>query len=124
MFNKQKYFIMFLLTGGLNTLISLLLFILLLHIGVYYLVASSITYIFGIIEGYVFTSLWVFNVNIMFKGLLKYAFVYCLTLLVNLIVLYTLVSEFKLHEVIAQITTIALVTLLNYYLIKVFVYRD
>ncbi|UTW42492.1 GtrA family protein [bacterium SCSIO 12844] len=115
---------MFLLTGGLNTLISLLLFILLLHIGVYYLVASSITYIFGIIEGYVFTSLWVFNVNIMFKGLLKYAFVYCLTLLVNLIVLYTLVSEFKLHEVIAQITTIALVTLLNYYLIKVFVYRD
>lgn len=124
MFNKQKYFIMFLLTGGLNTLISLLLFILLLHIGVYYLVASSITYIFGIIEGYFFTSLWVFNVNIMFKGLLKYAFVYCLTLLVNLTVLYTLVAEFKLHEVVAQIITIALVTLLNYYLIKVFVYRD
>lgn len=120
----QKYkFLIYLITGGLNTLISLGLYVLLLYLGVNYLVASSITYIYGIIEGYFFSATFVFRNKIKIVGLYKYTGVYGVTFFINIALMYTAVGICGLHKLLAQIVAIVIVTILNFQLIKIFVFE-
>lgn len=120
---KRYRFYVYLLTGGLNTVISLLLFALMVKIGVNYLFASCFIYVFGIIEGYIFSSLWVFKHKIKLSGLFKYSSVYAIAFIINFILIYVTVEIFLLNKIIAQIIVTGVLTIINYQLVKMFVFH-
>lgn len=122
MYRKNPFFI-YLFTGGLNTLISLLVYSLMLKLGVNYLLSSSVTYVFGIIEGYIFSSVFVFKHKIRLSGLIKYSGVYGISFILNFILIYLTVSFLGMNKIIAQVIVTAILTILNYTLIKVLVFR-
>ena len=119
----KKPFIIYLFTGGLNTLISLGIYSLMLKLGVNYLLSSSVTYVFGIIEGYILSSLFVFKHKIKLFGLIKYSGVYGISFILNFILIYLTVSFLGMNKIIAQIIVTAILTILNYTLIKILVFR-
>jgi|LauGreDrversion4_2_1035121.scaffolds.fasta_scaffold21076_2 putative flippase GtrA len=121
--NNARFFI-YLLTGGINTVISLLLFALMVKIGINYLLASCITYVFGIIEGYLFSSLWVFKHKIKFSGLFKYSGVYAIAFVINLVLMYLAVEMLLLDKILAQIIVTGVLTIINYQLVKIFVFHS
>lgn len=121
--NKARFFV-YLFTGGMNTIISLLLFALMVQSGINYLLASCITYVFGIIEGYIFSSLWVFKHKIKFSGLFKYSGVYAIAFVINFILMYLAVEILLLHKILAQIIVTGILTIANYQLVKIFVFHS
>ena len=98
---KKYPFIIYLVTGGLNTIISLELYNLLIQFGIYYLIASGISYVFGVIEGYIFSSLWVFKYKVRFSGLIKYYVVYGISFVINVGLMYLMVSVLGLNKFMA-----------------------
>jgi putative flippase GtrA len=119
----QQPFLVYLFTGGLNTAISLALFAIMVKLGANYLFASGFVYIFGIIEGYIFSSIWVFKHKIDLTKLFKYSGVYAISFIFNLLLMYIAVDILLLNKVLAQILVTAILTLLNYQLVKILVFK-
>lgn len=113
----------FLLTGGLNTVVCLGFFAILIKHGVNYLLASTIVFIFGIIEGYVLSSALVFRHKISFRPLLRYAVVYIVSYIVNIVLLYVCVELVNLGKFNGQVITSLLIAVMNYILIKKLVFK-
>jgi putative flippase GtrA len=99
----------YLFVGGFNTIMSLLVYYILVYFGANYLLATAITSIFGVIEGFILNSLIVFKHKVRWSGLLKYGLVYGLSFVLSLGIMFILVD------------TLA-ITIINYCLIKRFVF--
>lgn len=122
LFSSNK-FIGYLFVGSFNTIMGLVVYSALLWLGMHYLLASAATFIFGVLEGYTLNSLLVFKEKPRFKSLLRFALVYCISLALNLLMMYVLVDGLHMGKLIAQIITCIVLAGVNFYLIKVFVYR-
>jgi putative flippase GtrA len=122
LFTKYKG-LRFLFAGGLNTVICLILFAILINIGLNYLLASTMVFIFGIIEGYLLSAVLVFRHKINFRPLLRYSLVYLVSYVVNITLLYICVDFIKLSELNGQIITSLLIAALNYALVKKLVFK-
>jgi putative flippase GtrA len=122
LFTKYKG-LRFLFTGGLNTIICLILFAILINVGLNYLLASTMVFIFGVIEGYLLSAVFVFRHKINFRPLLHYSLVYLVSYVVNITLLYICVDFIKLSELNGQIVTSLLVAALNYALVKKLVFK-
>jgi putative flippase GtrA len=122
LFTKYKG-LRFLFTGGLNTVICLILFAILINIGLNYLLASTVVFVFGVIEGYLLSAVLVFRHKINFRPLLRYSLVYLVSYVVNITLLYICVDFIKLSDLNGQIVTSLLVAALNYALVKKLVFK-
>lgn len=122
LFTKYKG-LRFLLTGGINTIICLFLFAILINIGLNYLLASTMVFILGVIEGYLLSAVLVFRHRISFRPLLRYSLVYLVSYAINITLLYICVDFIKLSELKGQIITSLLVAALNYALVKKLVFK-
>ena len=120
---RHKVTIKYLLSGGSNTVICFLLFWLLIHLKVNYLVSNAIAFIYGVVQGYLFNCLFVFHTKPKITSLLKYSSIYSITLLISLTLMYTWVSVFSINELIANILTTIVVTVINFKLIKLLVFK-
>src|SRR5579863_10117271 len=116
-------FIGYLFVGGFNTVMSIAVFSALLWLGMHYMLASSTTYIFGVLEGYTLNSILVFREKPHFKSLLRFTLVYCISLVLNLLLMDLQVELLHMGKLVAQIITCMVLIILNFYLVKVFVYR-
>ena len=116
----QRSFLVYLFIGWLNTFISLVLYGLMIQFSINYLMATSLVYVFGIVEGYIFSSLWVFKHEICLGGLIKYSGVYAVAFIINLLLMYISVDIIGLHKLLAQIIVMAALPVLNYQLVKIF----
>jgi putative flippase GtrA len=116
-------FIGFLFVGSFNTLMAFAIYALLLGDGVHYMLASSASFVFGVLEGYTLNSFLVFRVKPQFKSLFKFTSVYIISLVLNLTMMYLLVEQLHMDKLIAQIITSLVLAVVNFYLIKIFVYR-
>lgn len=117
-------FIHYLFFGGLNTAITFILYALLIKIGVSYLLASSISYIFGIGEGFLFNAWFVFKHKPQLSKLTKYSLVYVVSYVINICLLYVFVRYCHLPKIEAQLIVTLIVTLVNFKLIKSAVFRS
>ena len=99
------------------------MFAILINFGLNYLLASTIVFIFGVIEGYLLSSLLVFRRKINFRPLLRYSLVYLVSYAINITLLYICVDFVKLNELNGQIVTSLLVATLNYALVKKLVFK-
>lgn len=115
--------IKYLIVGGTNTLISLLLYYILLKLSINYLVANVICFIIGVLLGYTLNTLLVFKHKLIFKALMKYSSVYIFSFSLNIVILFGLVYFLNFNKMLSQIVTTAIVTVVNYLLIKKFVFR-
>ncbi|MEH7115768.1 GtrA family protein [Neobacillus niacini] len=118
--NVGKYgqFIKFCLVGAVNTSISLVVYAFLLKLNVYYLTASTIAYIAGILNGYIFSLSFVFKKKFNFTQGLKFVGVYLSSLLINLFFLYILVDIFQFPKFIGQICVTGFNVIYNFLLNK------
>ena len=115
--------ITYLIIGGTNTLINLLIFYIFLQFGINYLIANVFCFIIGVLLGYILNTLIVFKNKLHFAALLKYSTVYLSSMVVNIVLLFGLVHYGELNKMLAQIVTTAVVTVVNYLLIKKVVFK-
>lgn len=121
--NNLKEAIKFIFIGATNTLISLAFYFLLVNFKVNYILSSIIVYIFGILFGYYLNSMFTFRVSFNIYRLSKYSLIYMISLAINIIFLIIFVKILGLGKFLAQIFTALLMVIINYYTVKVFVFK-
>lgn len=130
MFNKVKFyihkyeqFLKFCIVGLTNTTISLVTYYFLLQVDIHYLIASTISYCAGLLNGYFLSSSIVFNQKRNVIQALKFIGVYVSSLLLNLLFLFILVDLLELNEFISQIIVIIFNVFYNYFLNKIWTFQ-
>lgn len=121
---EKKEFIKFGIVGVSNTLITFLVYNILLKLGVNYLVANVIGYICGMINGFIWSKKWVFKVEDESKMyFVKFALVNLLSLAVSTGLLMILVKQLSLNSTVAQLITTCITVVINYLLNKVWTFN-
>ena len=121
---SKKEFIKFGIVGVSNTIITFIVYNILLKLGVYYLAANIIGYICGMINGFIWSKNWVFKVDRESKMyFIKFALVNLLSLAVSTYLLMVLVNSFSINRTIAQLITTCITVLINYLLNKVWTFK-
>ena len=119
-------FFKYAIVGFINLVLSLLLFLLLLKVfGIEYLVAFTVTWLFGILLTYVINFIWVFKPEdkIEFRiRLPKFLLVYIASYIVNLLILHLIVENFGYDPFWVQFFILPLVVLINFFGFKYWVY--
>ena len=81
----------YLIIGGANTVINLLIFYAFLKLQVNYLIANVLCFIIGVLLGYILNTLIVFKRKLHFAALLKYSSVYVSSMAINIVLLFLFV---------------------------------
>jgi putative flippase GtrA len=100
---KYEQFIKFCFVGVANTTISLTAFYFLLKIDFPYLIASTLAYCLGMVNGYLFSTLFVFKQTHHASQAVKFISVSLSSLLVNLLILYLLVDFLLANKMTSQV---------------------
>lgn len=116
-------FIKFCLIGVTNVVISYTIYYILLTSGVNYLLAIAIAYLIGILNGYIWSSKFVFNKNKSINNMMKFFIVYISALFINLGIMYICVDYYNINKLIAPIIAIGVGTIYNYTLNKVWTFK-
>ncbi|BAH05083.1 GtrA family protein [Clostridium kluyveri] len=120
---KKEKFIKYAISGTINTLITLLIYNILIQIGVNYMISNVIAYFLGIINGFILDKIWVFKSNkkivILFS---KFIIVNIISLLFNSIILFTLVNNIGLDSVLSQLISTISTGMFNYIMNKVWTF--
>ncbi len=121
--STPSQFSRFLIVGGISTLVNYTVFAVLYFLGLGYLLASAIGYITGFVIGFIFNKQFTFKSNNTWHmEALKQTAVYALSLLLNLSVLYLLVTKLGLAPLVANIIAIGISTITNFISMKFFVF--
>lgn len=114
-FNKR--FVIFLFCGGLNTIVTYLLY-LLLSCMVHYQVAYLIAYITGIVLAYGLNLRFVFNAQSTLRKIISYPIIYGIQYLLGAGLMFLLLSVLRLPNVLAPLIVIVLLMPVSYCLNK------
>lgn len=79
--------------------------------------------LFGILEGYILNAKLLYKAKLEFKELFKYFNVYAIAFILNLVLMFAFVSFFSIQKLLAQILTTGILTILNYQIVRLFVFR-
>ncbi|MCM8709617.1 GtrA family protein [Clostridium sp. SYSU_GA19001] len=116
----------FLIVGGINTLISLLVFYILNKIlAVNYFISSACGYICGMFNSYILNKKWTFedSDNNILSQFIKFAAINGISLLINLFAMYILIDKLYIDSFIAQIFATVFSTASNYIGSRVLVFK-
>lgn len=100
-------FLRFLVTGTLNTLACWLVY-LLCNLLMPYMAAYSIAYIFGMFFTYYMNTRWVFKVPMKWSTFMQFPVIFVIRYVLDVSVLYALVSWLHCPEALGPLATIAL----------------
>ncbi len=120
---KDSSFLGFALVGAINTGFSFIIYILLLRLDLYYILASILAYIAGIAVSYLLNTKFVFKEEKTIKNLSKFVSVYLTALVINTGLLYALVNLIGFNPVLGQIGVTCLVLFYNYVLQKLWTFK-
>lgn len=120
---KNSSFFGFALVGAINTGFSFIIYILLLRLDLYYIIASVLAYIAGIAVSYLLNTKFVFKEEKTIKNLSKFVSVYLTALVINTGLLYALVNLIGFNPVLGQIGVTCLVLFYNYVLQKLWTFK-
>ena len=105
----------FVAVGVSNTLLSTLVFAALFHLGVHYLLASSVAFALGALNSYVLNRRWTFRSRGRWTPeLLRFAAVQCAGLVMNLLLLEALTRDAGVHPLVAQALVYPVTTLATF----------
>lgn len=121
----MKVFAKFGFVGIFNTLITIVSYIILVHIGLHYIVANIIGYILGILNSFYWNKNWVFKVKDGKNNLfLKFVIVNLITLIINNILLYSFVNYLSMDSIVAQIFATGVGMVFNFFLNKIWTFKS
>ncbi|MEG2322057.1 MAG: GtrA family protein [Bacilli bacterium] len=129
LYKKYEEIINYLIVGFLTTLISMVtyyLFSKVIHIN--YLIANILSWIFAVLFAFVANKFLVFkSKNKDFKKVLKEAFDFfiarILSLIIDLFLMWLLVSIIKIDDMIAKLIVQFVIIVLNYIFSKLFIFK-
>jgi len=124
LWSKHSKFIKFCLIGVTNVAISYTIYYILLTFGINYLIANAIAYIMGILNGYIWSSKYVFKKNKSLNNMMKFFTVYISSLFINLGIMYICVDTYNMHKLIAPIFAIGVGTIYNYTLNEIWTFKE
>ncbi len=110
-------FVKFVGVGGINTIVTYLLYLLLLHF-VSYQVSYTIVYIFGIWLSYWLNLKFVFQAKSSKKKIVLFPLVYLVQYLFGILILYLSIDKLGISEKIAPILLVILALPLTFILTK------
>lgn len=121
----QSEIFRFLIVGCLSTLLNYVVFLLSYWLGFFYLTASAIGFISGVVLGYFLNKNWTYAVKrASTPGLvIRYLLVYSFSLLAGLAFINILVGELGLSPLAGNILSICLTTFLNLIGTRFFVFK-
>lgn len=115
LWQKHKELLLWAVGGGINTLLTYGLYLLLVRV-FSYRVAFTASYIIGIIFAYFFNALLVFKSGLSLKKFLQFPLVYVVQYLLSIGLLEVLVQALNVNTTIAPIFVLILVTPVTYLL--------
>lgn len=102
---SQLSFLRFLMSGGVNTAVTYLVYLLLLQI-FSYTVAYSIAYGFGILLAFILNRYFVFQTHRSAKAAILFPFIYLIQYLTSLIIIWLWVEKLDLDAMLAPLASI------------------
>ena len=122
--NKYLPFIKFCIIGVTNSIIYYVIYYYILFIlDVNYLIACTVGYFFGILNGYIWSSKFVFKKNKSINNMMKFFIVYISALFINLGIMYICVDTYNMHKLVAPIFAIGIGTIYNFTLNKIWTFK-
>ncbi len=117
-------FFKFIFVGLINSSFNYLLFyVCLIYLNFHYIISGTLGFILGALIGYQLNRSWSFNSKINYKkGLRIYLFIQLFCLLIHNITLISVIEYLQIKDVFSQLAGIIVTTLINFYLIKKFVF--
>lgn len=113
---KYIQIIKFGIVGISNTLISWIIYFLLIKINVFYLIANIAAFFCGMLNGFIWNKTWVFKVvGSIRKTFIKYALVNLCTLGLSTFLLFVFVNGLGLGKFISQICATLIIILISYF---------
>lgn len=120
----MKKFLKFGLVGILNTLITIISYIMLIEFGMNYLVANCVSYFIGVINSYYWNKNWVFqSASKDLTLILKFLAVNLVVLAFNTIILFILVDKLLINKFISQFFAIGIGMIINFFLNKLWTFN-
>ncbi|WP_405168767.1 GtrA family protein [Paenibacillus sp. FSL H3-0286] len=116
----NKQFLKFVISGGINTLFTYLVYLLLLQ-ALSYSMSYTISYISGIFLSYYLNTIFVFKEKVTFRKFLKFPIVYLVQYLINLLMLFVLVEYLNLSKQIVPLIVIVVTIPITYTLSKLII---
>lgn len=117
----NKEFLKFVVSGGINTLTTYLMYLLLL-LFLNYSLSYTVSYVSGIFLSYYLNTVFVFKEKMSIKKFLKFPIVYLIQYFINLLMLYILVEHLhlstKIVPLIVVVVTIPVTFVLSKLIIK------
>lgn len=125
LYKKYEEIINYLIFGVLTTLVSIISYFIFSKIfGVYYLISNIISWILSVLFAYITNKLYVFKSNNkIIKELINFFSSRIFTFIVDMMMMYILVSILKLDDMLVKIIVQIIVIVLNYVLSKLFVFK-
>lgn len=123
-------FIKFGIIGGMNTVLSLLIYWCGIYLGVHYFLANTIGFVITVCISYVLNNLFTFRdkaekVSWSFAALIKVFVSYSITgFFLNNILLYISIDLLKISEVVAPVINLFFTIPTNFVLNKFWAYKD
>jgi putative flippase GtrA len=113
----MKKLLKFSLIGLINTLITIISYIVLVKLGVNYILANCISYMIGLLNSYYWNKKWVFNYNEQHISVfVKFIIVNLFVLGINTLSIYLCVHNFGLNHYFAQLIATAIGMIFNFIL--------
>ena len=106
----------FCVVGAIGYLINLAVYDTLLHQGLHYLAAATVSFLVAVTSNYTWNRLWTFRGqrgHVAYQGF-RFLVVSTIALAANLVILHVLVDSFDVGKVLAQAIAIVLVTPWNF----------
>lgn len=121
---KHIQFIKFAIVGASNTAITFVSYYLLIKLGLHYSIANILAYCVGIVNSYIFNSIWVFKSTSERKSTAsKFLVVNLAALSLSTALLFLFVDMFGVNELVAQIIVTLLVLVVNYTANKLWTFK-
>lgn len=121
----MKQVIKFSTIGLSNTILSLLIYYLLLYMGVHYIISNIVGYFVSSIWGYILNRYWVFQVKQIhtLNSVIRYYIVYGIILVGNIGGMYILVDGVGVSKSMAPFLILCVTVPLNFFASKLWIYR-
>ena len=112
------------IAGVLNTAFALGVYTIMVHVGVWYMMANIVSFFVGVLNGYFLNKIWVFKCNNSIKKQIIVYFINSLILFIfSSILLFSLVEILNLNKIISQYITTCIIIILNYIVNKVLIFK-
>lgn len=111
--NDKK--IRFLLVGGINTFVGYGSFAFFIFINLHYFIAQLLSTIIGVVNSYIWNKYYTFrSIRLSFWEMIRFLTVYSISYLLNMALLFILISKMGVSAYIAGAVGLAITTIISY----------